>query len=409
MDSTGFRLNEAIRLIKAGQKEAGKNILTNLLTLHPNLEVAWLWLADCAENRERKIYCLQKAFEINPQRPQLRKVLDELLDSVETTPKSLAPELKPIPPPEAHYLLSHNASPARKKKLASAVASPIPAKPQTPPKKSSPASPISRLTAKSQPSQPKKKSRSISLHKDLAAENVHKVLGRKSRAEERWAPGDEAANKRTLDAVKEDDQTDTPEDDVKAESHEGQMDTKGERSAIPFRPQPPTVIVVNRNDNIYADQNWNIGKLSIWIDDRPGYQFIIDGVRINSTHFPRCLRLGYIPDDGRCSDCDFFTPFDCIFLDYPDLIGEIGILLEGARQRYNQYRIHKKSALRAIYHELKAHGRPLHYSTLARIVTARHPQLNLTEKGVLRIMSNHQDIFENVSEGVYKYRRQRKM
>jgi hypothetical protein len=36
------------------------------------------------------------------------------------------------------------------------------------------------------------------------------------------------------------------------------------------------------------------------------------------------------------------------------------------------------------------------------MVAGRHPELQMSEHGVLRIMASHPDVFERVAEGVYR-------
>jgi hypothetical protein len=79
MTTTNEKLALAIGLIKQGKKQEGAKILANLLTLEPGLELAWLWLADCSESRERKINCLQMAIKINPNRAATQKALIDLM------------------------------------------------------------------------------------------------------------------------------------------------------------------------------------------------------------------------------------------------------------------------------------------------------------------------------------------
>ncbi len=60
-------LQKAISLIKSGQKKQGGQILAEIVKQHPNNESAWFLLAGCVNVKQQKIYCLNKALEINPQ------------------------------------------------------------------------------------------------------------------------------------------------------------------------------------------------------------------------------------------------------------------------------------------------------------------------------------------------------
>ena len=58
--------------------------------------------------------------------------------------------------------------------------------------------------------------------------------------------------------------------------------------------------------------------------------------------------------------------------------------------------------LATIYKELKAHGRPLHYSTIGNIIMSRYPKLSITSESIYRIILNHSELFERVDQGVYQ-------
>jgi predicted Zn-dependent protease len=78
-ETSDEKLARAIHLIEEGKKQEASKILANILTVEPNVELAWLWLADCSESRERKVQCLQKAIKINPKRASTQKALIDLM------------------------------------------------------------------------------------------------------------------------------------------------------------------------------------------------------------------------------------------------------------------------------------------------------------------------------------------
>src|ERR1051325_7362732 len=72
-------LEQAIEAIQAGQKAQGLAILARLVSQDPRNERAWLWLASCVDEPERKRYCLKRVLELNPASaapPQLLAELD---------------------------------------------------------------------------------------------------------------------------------------------------------------------------------------------------------------------------------------------------------------------------------------------------------------------------------------------
>ena len=88
-------LNQALELIKSGDKEAGKNLLTDLVKRDPDNEKAWLWLASMTDG-EQRISCLQKALAINPKNEEARAYLEKL------KPQPKAQHERPIRPSVVH-------------------------------------------------------------------------------------------------------------------------------------------------------------------------------------------------------------------------------------------------------------------------------------------------------------------
>ena len=128
----------------------------------------------------------------------------------------------------------------------------------------------------------------------------------------------------------------------------------------------------------------------------------VDGVRISPYNCPDCLKWG----EFDCHHCAFFAPETCQLLHDPFLMLDTRTFFVLYRERFEEQGAaqlkRQQELIHAISSELQAHGRPLHYAVLTRMVTDRHPRLQVTEYGVLRIMSFHPDVFERVAEGVYK-------
>jgi hypothetical protein len=60
------KLNSAITAIKSGDRATGSRLLAEILLAEPSNETAWIWLATCVEDVEKKKYCLKKALSLNP-------------------------------------------------------------------------------------------------------------------------------------------------------------------------------------------------------------------------------------------------------------------------------------------------------------------------------------------------------
>ncbi len=59
-------LKQGIELIQSGNIPAGLRILAEIVKQDPQNDMAWTWLAACYTEKERKIYCLNRAVRINP-------------------------------------------------------------------------------------------------------------------------------------------------------------------------------------------------------------------------------------------------------------------------------------------------------------------------------------------------------
>lgn len=72
------KINEAITLIRAGNKLAGAKILQTILQQDRNNERAWLWMSACTEKPEDKKRCLETVLGINPDNESAKKALAKL-------------------------------------------------------------------------------------------------------------------------------------------------------------------------------------------------------------------------------------------------------------------------------------------------------------------------------------------
>lgn len=126
----------------------------------------------------------------------------------------------------------------------------------------------------------------------------------------------------------------------------------------------------------------------------------IAGQHISVYDCPECLEH----DDFDCSQCEFFPPESCQIRRQPVLLYDLRTIRSIYLERRTVSSRQRAELIRAISSELETHGRPLHYSVLARIVADRHPSLRVSEQRVLRIMAACTELFERVTEGVYSYK-----
>jgi hypothetical protein len=71
------KLQQAVTLIKAGDKKGGLNLLVDIVNTDPQNETAWLWLASVVPPNKR-IFCLEKVLSLNPNHLQAKQYLEKL-------------------------------------------------------------------------------------------------------------------------------------------------------------------------------------------------------------------------------------------------------------------------------------------------------------------------------------------
>lgn len=91
------KLNQAITVIKAGDKQTGRQLLIEILKSEPHNENAWLWMTQVVSKKDEKIKCLEQVLKINPDneiaqkgiarlRPIESPGLDDIAPKTNTTP-----------------------------------------------------------------------------------------------------------------------------------------------------------------------------------------------------------------------------------------------------------------------------------------------------------------------------------
>jgi hypothetical protein len=71
------RLQQAIKLIKSGDKGGGRDILTDIVASNPASETAWLWLVSVVPP-DKRAFCLEKALSINTNNIEAKQYLEKL-------------------------------------------------------------------------------------------------------------------------------------------------------------------------------------------------------------------------------------------------------------------------------------------------------------------------------------------
>lgn len=107
-------IQQAIQALEAGERGRAQGLLSRVLAADPDHDQAWLWLAACLDDQEKKRYCLERALAIRPDHPQARQALDELAATV--LPQG---DENPPPPAEVAPVAAEPASPAPEEPAAS--------------------------------------------------------------------------------------------------------------------------------------------------------------------------------------------------------------------------------------------------------------------------------------------------
>lgn len=109
-------LPEAIRLIKAGKRDAARSVLEPFLVKNPNHIQAWMWEAELFPNNQDKIKILEACLKHNPGHPQVIQALNFLKNRLDAnkqpaSPPSSVPSLKKPSPSVSPFSVSPSEEP----------------------------------------------------------------------------------------------------------------------------------------------------------------------------------------------------------------------------------------------------------------------------------------------------------
>lgn len=71
-------LQQAITLIRSGDKQNGKRLLAEILKADPRNETAWLWMSSVLDNADQRRHCLEQVLALNPHNQLAQKGLAKL-------------------------------------------------------------------------------------------------------------------------------------------------------------------------------------------------------------------------------------------------------------------------------------------------------------------------------------------
>lgn len=77
-DAIQQKIEQGIQALRAGEREKGRQLLTEVVTADDQNEKAWLWLSNAVDSDEERQLCLENALTINPQNQAAQKSLAKL-------------------------------------------------------------------------------------------------------------------------------------------------------------------------------------------------------------------------------------------------------------------------------------------------------------------------------------------
>lgn len=335
-------LHQAMDFYYQGQYENAESTLKTLLEKDPASEKALLLLAECTKSLDLKIKCLRKAIEINPYNASAK----QLLQSLEKEKKRIKQKAKVI----QEKATENRVTTAEKKH-----------------KKTEETTSSARGNGKGT-----KKARTRSDEKKPAKRSTAKTK----------------ANSVELETSEEEPQT-KPKDKGKAlaKLKKGTIPEKVRRAA---------------EDDFFSGFREGINVSARLETGMFGKAIVVDGIRMSPFDGPSCFYLERSQIYSECHNCTFFSPRNCLLRFDEYLLDDIRRFTEIREERAEALERKRRVITRTIQKELKAHGRPLHYTVIAKIIMGRYPKFRLNAHSVYHYLLWHPELFERVDAGVYR-------
>lgn len=92
------QIQEAVRLIQAGQTEEARILLADVVAADPQNESAWLWLATVTADRQQRLEYLERVLAINPDNATARQAVAQLTGTPSSDGETQPPDLPDQPP-----------------------------------------------------------------------------------------------------------------------------------------------------------------------------------------------------------------------------------------------------------------------------------------------------------------------
>ncbi|MBZ0275850.1 MAG: hypothetical protein K8I60_06885, partial [Anaerolineae bacterium] len=94
-------LKAGIEAARRGDRNTARRLLRQVVTVNPDSEVAWMWLASAVESLDERRECLENALRINPKNTRAREALERLGGTTPRVERVLRETASPsVPRPE---------------------------------------------------------------------------------------------------------------------------------------------------------------------------------------------------------------------------------------------------------------------------------------------------------------------
>lgn len=346
MDKPNF--DTASKLLRSGHPEKALPILARLLNENPQNELAWLMLANCVDDIDKELDCYNRVLIINPNNTIAKNYI-ELIEQAKRASSNSTTSHK----------IQDTSGPKRVKGATREVKQPLKGRTQKP------------------PAQKKENTLNRKIKETKSGKQKTEIIKPAKN------PSQSKRSRKLL--VTTEDQKEKKKKEIKNDG-----------------PPKSTLKIIKLEKKQTSIEKDKIDPLSRMFTGMHGKHLTVDGVTISNSDAPICMQYGSEFDEIDCEYCDFFTPDNCLLRLDEYLLDDINRFNEMKVERQQRYLKRSKAISRIIHNELKAHGRPLHYKIISKIVNDRHPKIRVTDNGVYRFMIWHPNLFEPLGDGVYR-------
>ncbi|HQF63893.1 MAG TPA: tetratricopeptide repeat protein [Anaerolineaceae bacterium] len=400
-------LDRANELIQAGRTDQAMALLARILKNEPRNELAWVLLASCVDDELKQMDCLERVLSINPKNKQALVKYNRLKRKQKKASLSAADSRKASVSKKSS---TNNSQEGRE----ASVPQDEPSKPRRRTKNTTVeveqnAEPLGRKSAKSSTTTPKSTSKPKSTSSRSAGKKSQKAaagLSGKTKSKAKTKTSQSGTTETKLSSKSDDAQINSAVDDLKSAWDEQLfLSARGtikkiDEPELPY--QPPEHVRFNPEADFFYGMREGVVLSSRLESGVFGKAVFIDGLRIYPDDYPACLGLGKDFDESYCEYCEHFSPKNCLLRFDTYLMEDIRRINAIRAERIANLIRRQKNITLTIHEELKSHGRPLHYSVVARIMMKRYPHFKLTEASIYHYINWHTELFERVDTGVYR-------